>query len=320
MIDVEGQERRAHRLRGDDAGNGRRKSGLLFGVGAYAAWGLFPAFFPLLKPASAVEILAHRIVWCFVLMVVVIAAVRRLGDIRAITWRTWLLLTAASALISVNWVIYIYAVNNGHVVDAALGYFINPLVTVALGLLVFRERLNRAQFAALAIAVVAVVVLTVEVGALPVIGLGLAFSFALYGAVKKVVPTDPRVSVGVEAAIAMPPALAFIVVLQLTGHGSFANHGDGHVVLMILSGVMTALPLLFFAAAAQRLPLITLGLLFYLTPAMQLTWGVVVGHEPMPPLRWLGFAMIWLALVVFSADALWRGRADRASLESSYLR
>jgi chloramphenicol-sensitive protein RarD len=295
-----------------------RRSGLLFGVGAYAMWGLFPAFFPLLKPASAFEILAHRIVWCFVLMVVVIAAVRRLGDIRAITPRTWLLLTFASALISVNWVIYIYAVNNGHVVDAALGYFINPLVTVALGLLVFRERLNRAQFIALAIAVVAVVTLTVEVGSPPIIGLGLAFSFGLYGAVKKVVPTDPRVSVGIEAAIASPFAIAFLVVLQVTGHATFVNHGQAHIALMILSGVLTALPLLFFAAAAQRLPMVTMGLLFYLTPAMQLTWGVVVGHEPMPLARWLGFAMIWLALAVFSADALRRARVDRRTPESSY--
>jgi chloramphenicol-sensitive protein RarD len=295
-----------------------RRSGLLFGVGAYGMWGLFPAFFPLLKPAGAVEILAHRIVWSFALMAVVIAAVRRLGDIRTITGRTWLLLAFASALISVNWVIYVYAVNNGHVVDAALGYFINPLVTVALGVLIFRERLNRAQLAALAIAVVAVVVLTVEVGAPPIIGLGLALSFGLYGAVKKVVPTDPRVSVGIEAAIATPPALAYIVVLQATGHGQFTNHGPSHVALMILSGVLTALPLLLFAAAAQRLPLVTMGLLFYLTPAMQLTWGVMVGHEPMPPARWLGFALIWLALLVFSGDALWRARVDRASLESSY--
>jgi chloramphenicol-sensitive protein RarD len=295
-----------------------RRSGLLFGVGAYGMWGLFPAFFPLLKPAGAVEILAHRIVWSFALMAVVIAAVRRLGDIRTITGRTWLLLTFASALISVNWVIYVYAVNNGHVVDAALGYFINPLVTVALGVLIFRERLNRAQLAALAIAVVAVVVLTVEVGAPPIIGLGLALSFGLYGAVKKVVPTDPRVSVGIEAAIATPPALAYIVVLQATGHGQFTNHGPSHFALMILSGVLTALPLLLFAAAAQRLPLVTMGLLFYLTPAMQLTWGVMVGHEPMPPARWLGFALIWLALLVFSGDALWRARVDRASLESSY--
>jgi chloramphenicol-sensitive protein RarD len=291
---------------------------LLFGVGAYASWGLFPAFFPLLKPADAFEILAHRIVWCLALMVVVIAVVRRLGDIRQFTGRTWLLLTLASALISVNWVIYIYAVNNGHVVDAALGYFINPLVTVALGLLVFRERLNRAQFAALGIAVIAVVVLTVEVGALPVIGLGLALSFGLYGAIKKVVPVDPRVSVGIEAGLAAPFAVAYIVVLQVTGHGTFTGHGPSHVVLMVLSGVFTAVPLLLFAAAAQRLPLVTMGLLFYLTPAMQLTWGVVVGNEPMPPARWLGFALIWVALAVFSADALWRARVDRRALESSY--
>jgi chloramphenicol-sensitive protein RarD len=295
-----------------------RRSGLLFGAGAYVCWGVFPAFFPLLKPAGAFEILAHRIVWCFVLMVVVVAVVRRLGDLRQISGRIWLLLTVASALISVNWVIYIYAVNNGHVVDAALGYFINPLVTVALGLIVFRERLNRAQFAALAIAIVAVVVLTVEVGAPPYIGLGLALSFGLYGAVKKVVPTDPRVSVGVEAGLAAPFALAYIVVLQAGGHGTFTNHGGGHVALMVMSGVVTALPLLLFAAAAQRLPLVTMGLLFYLTPAMQLTWGVLVGHEPMPPARWLGFALIWVALAVFSIDALRRARVDQASLQSSY--
>jgi chloramphenicol-sensitive protein RarD len=292
--------------------------GLLYGVGAYAMWGVFPAFFPLLKPASALEVLAHRIVWTCVLMAIVIAAARRLGDIRAITPRIWLLLVCASALISVNWGIYIYAVNNGHVVDAALGYFINPLVTVALGLVIFRERLNRAQFVALAIAVIAVVVLTVEVGSPPIIGLGLAFSFALYGAVKKVVPTDPRVSVGIEAAVAAPVALAYIAVLQGTGTGTFTDQGADHVALMILSGVVTALPLLLFAGAAQRLPLVTMGLLFYLTPAMQLTWGVVVGREPMPPARWLGFAMIWLALLVFSADALRRARVDRRAVESSY--
>ena len=285
-----------------------RTSGLLYGIGAYAMWGVFPAFFPLLKPAGALEVLGHRIVWTTVLMVVVIAAARRLRDIRAITPRVWLLLVCASAFISINWGIYIYAVNNGHVVDAALGYFINPLVTVALGLLVFRERLNFAQFAALAIALVAVVVFTVEVGAPPVIGLGLALSFGLYGAVKKVVPTDPRVSVGIEAAVATPFALAYIAVLEGGGLGTFTDLGGGHIALLVFSGAITALPLLLFAAAAQRLPLVTMGLLFYLTPAMQLTWGVCIEHEPMPPARWLGFALIWLALMVFSADALWRAR------------
>jgi chloramphenicol-sensitive protein RarD len=283
-----------------------KSGGLLYGVGAYAMWGLFPAFFPLLKPAGAVEVLAHRIVWTFVLMAVVIAVVRRLGDIRAITARTWILLVCASALIAANWGIYIYAVNNGHVVDAALGYFINPLVSVVLGLLVFRERLNRTQVIAVAVAVVAVAVLTVEAGVLPVIGLGLALSFGLYGAVKKVVPTDPRVSVGVEAAVAAPVAIAYLAVLQITGHAQFANHGAGHIALMILSGPVTALPLLLFAAAAQRVPLVTLGLVFYLTPAMQMSWGVLIGHEPMPAARWLGFALIWLALVVFTVDAVRR--------------
>ncbi|QIV84690.1 EamA family transporter RarD [Mycolicibacterium frederiksbergense] len=290
-----------------------KRSGLLFGIGAYGSWGLFPAFFPLLKPAGSVEILSHRIIWGFLFLLVVVAAVHRLRDLRAISGRTWLLLALASGLISVNWLIYVYAVNNGHVVDAALGYFINPLVTVLLGMVVFRERLNRAQGAALVIAVAAVVVLTVQVGAPPYIGLGLALSFGLYGAVKKVVPVDPRVSVGLETALATPFALGYLIVLQTGGHATFAGHGAGHVVLLILAGVLTAVPLLLFAAAAHRLPLVTMGLLFYMTPIMQLSWGVLVGHEPMPAARWMGFGMIWLALAVFTVDAVLRSRSARAA-------
>lgn len=281
-------------------------SGLLFGIGAYASWGLFPAFFPLLKPAGAFEVLAHRIVWTLALMIAVLLVMRRLSDIREINRRTWLLLIAASALVSGNWVIYVYAVNNGHVVDAALGYFINPLVSVLLGVVIFAERLTRPQAVAVVIALAAVVLLSVEVGGPPLVALGLALTFGLYGAVKKVVPVDPRVSVGLEAAIAAPFAIVYIAVTELTGHGQFTNHGAGHVALTMLSGPLTAIPLLFFAAAAQRLPLVTLGLLMYLTPAMQMTWGVVVGHEPMPPARWVGFALIWVALAVFSGDALRR--------------
>jgi chloramphenicol-sensitive protein RarD len=290
--------------------------GLLYGVGAYGSWGLFPAFFPLLKPAGALEVLAHRIVWTLVLMAAVVVVMHRLSDIRLITRRTWLLLVCASVLVSGNWVIYVYAVNNGHVVDAALGYFINPLVSVLLGVVIFRERLNRAQSVAVLIAVSAVILLGVQVGGPPVVALGLAFTFGLYGAVKKVVPTDPRVSVGLEAAIAAPFAIAYIAALQVIGHGQFTNHGAGHVALMMLSGPITAIPLLLFAAAAQRLPLVTLGLLMYLTPAMQMTWGVVVGHEPMPPARWMGFALIWVALAVFSGDALRRTRRDRVARQA----
>ncbi|MGY4708743.1 EamA family transporter RarD [Mycolicibacterium sp. CBM1] len=298
-------------------GREAKSGGLLYGIGAYGSWGLFPAFFPLLKPAGALEVLAHRIIWTMVLMAGVILAMHRLADLRSITRRTWGLLACASALVSANWVIYIYAVNNGHVVDAALGYFINPLGSVLLGVLIFRERLNRAQVVALVIALAAVVLLAIEVGGPPVIALGLAFSFGLYGAVKKVVPVDPRISVGMEAAIAAPLAIGYVVWLQLSGHGEFANTGAGHIVLMMLSGPITAIPLLFFAAAAHRLPLVTLGLLMYLTPAMQMTWGVVVGHEPMPPARWVGFGLIWLALAVFSGDALRRARRDRTARQSS---
>ncbi|APE15199.1 EamA family transporter [Mycobacterium sp. WY10] len=287
-----------------------KTGGLLYGIGAYGSWGLFPAFFPLLKPAGPLEVLAHRIFWTLILMAGVLVAMRKLSDLRSITGRTWLLLFCASALVSANWVIFIFAVNNGHVVDGALGYFINPLVSVLLGVLIFRERLNRAQMVAVLIALAAVVLLGIEVGGPPFIALGLALTFGLYGVVKKVVPTDPRVSVGVEAAIAAPFAIAYIVVLQCSGHGQFASNGPAHLILMMLSGPITAIPLLFFAAAAQRLPLVTLGLLMYLNPAMQMTWGVVVAHEPMPPARWVGFALIWLALLVFSGDALRRARGQ----------
>ena len=269
-------------------------------------------FFPLLQPASAPEVLAHRIVWTCVFMAVVLVAVGRLSDLRAITGRTWLLLICASVLISVNWLIYVYAVNSGHVVDAALGYFINPLVSVLLGMLIFGERLNRAQAVAVLIAVVAIIVLTVGADATPAIGLGLAASFGFYGVVKKVVTVDPRVSVAVEAGIAAPLAIVFLIALQASGHGQFTNHGPGHAVLMMLAGPLTAIPLLMFAAAAQRLPLVTLGLLMYFNPALQMTWGILVGHEPMPTARWLGFTLIWVALIIFSADAVFRTYRGRA--------
>lgn len=273
---------------------------------------MFPVFFPLLQPASAPEVLAHRIVWTCVFMAVVLVAVRRLSDLRAIPGRTWLLLICASVLISVNWLIYVYAVNSGHVVDAALGYFINPLVSVLLGMLIFGERLNRPQAVAVLIAVVAILVLAVGADATPAIGLGLAASFGFYGVVKKVVTVDPRVSVAVEAGIAAPLAIVFLIALQASGHGQFTNHGPGHAVLMMLAGPLTAIPLLMFAAAAQRLPLVTLGLLMYFNPALQMTWGILVGHEPMPTARWLGFTLIWVALIIFSADAVFRTYRGRA--------
>ena len=282
----------------------RRRSGVLFGVGAYVWWGLCPGFFPLLLPAGSLEVLAHRIVWSAACLAVVLLVARRFGDLRRLGGRTWLLLAGASALISINWGVYIYAATHGHVVDAALGYFINPLVTVAIGVLLFRERIGRWQLVALGLAVVAVVVLTVEVGTPPYVAVALALSFALYGLVKKVVVADPRVSVAVETFLALPLAGGYLITLQLWGHGHFVGFGTDHTILLVLAGPVTAVPLLLFAAGAQRLPLITMGLLFYLNPALQMAWGVLVGHEPMPPGRWVGFALIWVALGVMTVGSL----------------
>jgi len=287
-----------------------RRSGMLFGIGAFVSWGLFPAFFPLLLPAGSLEVLAHRIVWSAASLVVVLVVARRLGDLRRLSARTWLLLLAASALISTNWGVYIWAATHAHVVDAALGYFINPLVTVALGVLVFRERIGRWQLLALLLAVVAVVILIVEVGAPPYIAIGLAVSFALYSLVKKVVVADPRVSVAVETLLALPFAGGYLIVLAVLGQGHFLHYGTGHAALLMLAGPVTALPLLLFAAAAQRLPLITMGLLFYLNPAMQMVFGVLICHEPMPVGRWIGFALIWVALAVMTIDAVRKKPAD----------
>lgn len=295
------------------ARRGADANGLLYGLGAYGLWGIFPFFFDALAPAGSVEILAHRVVWTVLLLTMLLVALRRLGDLREINRRTWVLLTFASGLISTNWLIYIYSVNSGHVVDAALGYFITPLVGVALGVVLFGERLNGVQRVALLLALAAVLLLSVGVGGPALIAIGLALSFGLYGAVRKVVPTDPRVSVAVETAIAAPFAATYLVVLHLSGQAEFTHHGPVHTTLMLLCGPVTAAPLLLFAAAAQRLPLVTLGLLQYLTPSMQLTWGVLVGREPMSTTRWAGFGLIWVALAVFSSDALRRARAERVA-------
>jgi chloramphenicol-sensitive protein RarD len=307
---------RASRTAPADPANGGSRAGLVFGAGAYVWWGLCPGFFLLLLPAGSLEVLAHRIVWSAVFLVFVLVVARRLGDLTRLSARTWLQLLAASALISLNWGTYIYAVTHGHVVDAALGYFVNPLVSVALGVLVFRERIGRWQLAALALSLVAVVLLTAEVGEPPYIAVALAVSFAVYGLVKKVVDADPRVSVAVEKLLALPVAGGYLVALQVIGSAHFVNYGWGHALLLLLAGPVTAIPLLLFAAAAQRLPLVTLGLLFYLNPALQMAWGVLVGHEPMPVGRWIGFGLIWLALAVLTLDALHRKRREATSVSA----
>ncbi len=287
----------------------------MFGLAAYGMWGLFPLYFPLLEPAGAVEILAHRIVWSLVVVAIILALGRRWSWLRPLLGDPALMtrLTVAALLITVNWVVYIWGVNHGHVVEASLGYFINPLVTVLLGVLLLHERLRPVQWTAVGIGLLAVVVLTVAYGRPPWIALVLAGSFAGYGLMKKQVGArvEALQSLAVETAVLAGPAAAYLAWLAVRGEGQLGSGGRGASLLLLSAGIVTAVPLLFFAAAARRVPLTTMGLLQYLTPVLQLLIGVLVYDEAMPPARLAGFALVWLALLVLSVDALRRGGLNR---------
>ncbi|QXQ15739.1 EamA family transporter RarD [Skermania piniformis] len=280
-----------------------RLPGIGYGAGAYLIWGLFPAFFGLLAFAAPMEILAHRIVWTVVAMLALLTVTGRLRTLAAIPGRAWALSAVAAAAIAVNWGVYVYGVITGHVVECALGYFVTPLVSVLFGVMFFGERLSPAQLAAVALATVAVTVITVAYGRAPWIALVLAGSFAVYGVIKKVVPLDPMRSLTAEGLVTAPLALTYLGYLVGTG-GSALGGSLPHAFLLVAAGPVTAVPLLLFGAAARRVPLVTMGLLQYLTPALQMAWGVLVGHEAMPTSRWIGFGLIWLALAIFVADSL----------------
>ncbi|MBM7791169.1 EamA family transporter RarD [Tenggerimyces flavus] len=296
---------------GQAMGEGQR--GILFGVGAYAAWGLFPLYWTLLEPATAFEILAHRIVWSLVFVAGLLLVTRRNGWWTAMRARprTVAYLAIAAVVIAVNWFVYIWAVNHGHVVQTSLGYYINPLVTVLLGVALLRERLNRTQWIAMAVAGAAVVLLTVDYGKPPWISFCLAISFAIYAVCKKKANAGAIESLTVETAVLMPVALGYIVFLHATSQATFGHQGIGKALLLMSAGVITAIPLLLFAGAATRTSMVTLGLLQYLAPTIQLVIGVALFHEPMPPTRLAGFAIVWLALAIFTWDGLARRRASR---------
>ena len=292
----------------------RLGSGVTAGIAAYLLWGLLPLYWPLLEPAGPIEILAHRIVWSLIVVLALMTALKGLSWMAAIDRRQLGLLALASVLVAVNWGMYIYGVNSERVVETSLGYFINPLVTVALGVLVLKEKLQPAQRWAVLIALAAVVVLTVDYGRPPWIALTLAFSWALYGLVKKRADVDALESLSIETAVLTLPALLFIGALSLNGNGTVTSEGAGHVALLVGSGVMTAVPLLFFGVAAVRIPLVTLGLLQYIAPTMQFLIGVLVYGEDMPASRLAGFALVWVALIVFATDAARRSRAPVSAM------
>jgi chloramphenicol-sensitive protein RarD len=289
--------------------------GLAAAFVAYGLWGVFPLYFHLLEASGAVEIVAHRIVWALVFCLIGITVVRGwptlLGALRQ--RRLVGTLLGAGVLVSLNWLIYVYAVVTDRVVDSSLGYFMNPLVTVLLAVIFLHEKLRRAQAAALAIGLVAVAVIVVGMHQFPWIGISLALSFGLYSLAKNRVGgrATPLVGLGIETSAMTPVALVYLVVLQATGHATLTAHGPGYALLLVGTGVVTAVPLLAFAAGAARLSLVTLAMIQYITPTMGFLIGVVLYHEQMGLARWIGFLLIWVALVVLTWDLVAQARSHR---------
>jgi chloramphenicol-sensitive protein RarD len=295
------------------------RRGIVYGIFAYVMWGLFPLYWPLLKPAGAVEILAHRIAWSLVAVIAILAVRRHFSWFRPLVQqpRKVALLALAAWLVSANWCTYIYAVNNGHVVEASLGYFINPLASVLFGVVVFRERLRPFQWAAVGLGTLAVLVLALAHGRLPWIAMVLAVSFGVYGLIKKVVHVGAAESLAVETLILFAPAFGYLAFLEHQGRAAFGHHGAVQAALLAAAGVITAVPLMLFTAAAIRVPLSLLGLLQYIAPTLQFLCGILVAHETMPPSRWIGFMVVWVALALFSWDALRAARAALATRRST---
>jgi chloramphenicol-sensitive protein RarD len=284
--------------------------GLIFGLSAYLLWGLFPLYWPLLKPASAYEIVAHRAIWTLVFCLVVLAFHKKLRKTisRIREPKIFLGLLATSALISVNWIVYIWATNAGHVVEASLGYYINPLVIIAFGVLLLKEKMRLGQWIAVGIATVGVVVLTIDYGRLPWIALALAISWGSYGVIKKVLDLGALEGLTIETMLSFIPYAAFLLILQSNGTGQFGHHW-GLSALLISAGAITAIPLLLFNGSTTRLPYTVIGLLQYITPTIQFSIGVWVRHEEMSAARWAGFAIIWCALIALAIDLVRSSRA-----------
>ncbi|MES2169101.1 MAG: EamA family transporter RarD [Actinomycetota bacterium] len=291
------------------------RSGILYALAAYLLWGFLPVYFLLLQPAGAFEIVAWRIIFALVFCALLITVSRSWPAVIALVRQPRLLLTlgVAAALIYVNWQVYVFGATTGHVIETSLGYFINPIVTVLLGVVVLREKLRPPQWVAVGISTVAVLMIAIGYGAFPWIALSLAGSFGLYGLLKKRV--GPRVDalsgLAIETAWLLPVAIVQLLVVGSTVGVTFGTDGAPHALLLAASGIVTAIPLLLFAAASRRLELVTMGFVQYLTPVIQFLVGYFLLHEAMPPVRWAGFVLVWIALVVLSIDLVRRRRGAR---------
>jgi chloramphenicol-sensitive protein RarD len=288
----------------------KNKLGLLFGISAYSLWGAFPLYWPLLEPANPLEIVSHRAVWTLVFCFIVLAATRALKSTLATLKRPKIAakLFLTSLLISINWLVYIWATNNGHVVEASLGYYINPLIIIGFGVILLKEKMRPLQWIAVAIASIGVLVLTIDYGRLPWVAFALAISWGSYGLIKKQLGLGALKGLAIETFISGFFYLGYLIYIGNQGTGQFGHH-IGLTLLLMSAGAITAIPLLLFNGSATRLPFTTIGLLQYITPTLQFSVGVWIRHEDMPTARWIGFLIIWLALTTLALDLIKSSRA-----------
>jgi len=277
--------------------------GLLFGFSSYVLWGLFPLYWPLLEPANPLEIVSHRAVWTLVFCLIILSLSKQIHSTLQVMKnpRTMAALLLSTLLVSINWITYIWAVNNDHVVEAALGYYINPLIIIAFGVILLREKMRPLQWVAVAIAAIGVLVLTLDYGRLPWIAISIALSWGSYGLVKKKLNLGALEGLAIETLISFIPYLGYLIYLGNQGTGQF-GHSPGLTLLLISAGAVTAIPLLLFNGSTTRLPYSTIGLLQYVTPTIQFSIGVWLRHEEMPAARWAGFIIIWCALIALGVD------------------
>ncbi len=277
------------------------KKGVLYGIGAYVLWGFFPIYWKVLHQVSAFQVIGHRIGWSFIVLIFFIVITRQWQEFRSVASnaKTIGIYAIAGVLLSINWLIYVWGVNADFIVETSLGYFINPLLSVLLGVLFLRERLRSAQWIPVVLAALGVIYLTVVYGRLPWIALSLAFSFGFYGLVKKLAPLGSLYGLTLETAIVFPIALVYLIFVEINGAGAFLHNGMRIDLFLAGSGIVTTIPLLMFASAAKQIPLTMVGILQYIAPTLQFLIGVFIYKEPFDQAHLIGFGIVWIALIVF---------------------
>jgi len=291
-------------------------SGILYALGAYVLWGLFPIYWKWLHQVPAIQVIGHRITWSFIMLMIVIFVTGQWTKFRkTLTRRVLGVYLIAGILLSLNWLVYVWGVNTEHVVETSLGYFINPLFSVLLGMVFLKERLRPWQWLPIGLAASGVIYLTWTYGALPWIALSLTFTFGFYGLVKKLSPLGSLYGLTLETGLVFLPALGYLIFVQTTGGGAFGHSGAVSDLLLVVSGVVTTVPLLMFASAARRIPLTMIGIMQYIAPTLQFLIGVLVYKEPFTRISLIGFSLVWVALIIFWVEGMVARRARKGLVE-----